>query len=58
MTLMKSDAVSRPANVDVCVFHNGAETISELASRTSRELTVLNKTVESFLDEEIRVEQD
>ena len=28
MTLMKSDAVSRPANVEVLVFHRGAETMS------------------------------
>ena len=28
MTLMKSDAVSRPANVEVFVFQSGAETMS------------------------------
>ena len=28
MTLMKSEAVSNPANVDVWEFHKGAETIS------------------------------
>jgi hypothetical protein len=30
MTLIKSDAVSNPANVEVCEFHSGAETMSTL----------------------------
>jgi hypothetical protein len=30
MTLIKSDAVSNPANVEVCVFQRGAETMSVL----------------------------
>jgi len=28
MTLMKSEAVSKPANVELLVFHKGAETMS------------------------------
>jgi len=35
MTLIKSDAVSSPANVEVCEFHRGAETISILEKLVS-----------------------
>ena len=33
---MKSEAVSKPANVDVLEFHNGAETISTTKRKVSK----------------------
>jgi hypothetical protein len=58
MTLMKSEAVNRPANVEVWVFHSGAETMSTLEMPMSKSDTVLNETVEGFLDKEIGVQQN
>jgi hypothetical protein len=53
---MKSDAVRRPAKVDVWVFHSGAETMSEISCIWGE--TILDETIQGFLDEEVCVEED
>lgn len=45
MTLMKSEAVSNPANVEVCEFHSGAETMSILEIEVLWVGTILYKTM-------------